>query len=259
MALLPTVMVLVDISGYTRFITYRTISLIHAEQIITELLESVLDQAEFPLQLNKLEGDAAFLFAVVPPEAARTAVLRDVLAQVEAFFAVFARRREQLGHDVERCRCDACQGVLDLRLKAFIHPGEVLFKQVHGLEELAGEDVILLHRLLKNRVGLDEYILMSKEVATAALCDRRADWGRPHHESYDVGTVTLHLAPPPGTMLPPLPPSTFLSRLRLRLRFMTRLLRKLWSRRRPNYRHLPAAEVSFGSFVAEAKEMHRHP
>ena len=38
-------MVLLDISGYTGFVNYRTTSLLHAEQIITELLDSVIEHA----------------------------------------------------------------------------------------------------------------------------------------------------------------------------------------------------------------------
>ena len=41
-------LVLVDIGGYTQFIRQRNLSLLHAEEIITQLLESVIDVAEFP-------------------------------------------------------------------------------------------------------------------------------------------------------------------------------------------------------------------
>ena len=59
--LVHAVLVIVDVSGYTNFIRHRAVSLIHAEAIITELLESVLDRASHPLIVNKLEGDAASL------------------------------------------------------------------------------------------------------------------------------------------------------------------------------------------------------
>ena len=59
------VLVLADISGYTRFMRVHTMSLLHAEAIITDLLEAVIDQAEHPLTLSKLEGDAVFLYATL--------------------------------------------------------------------------------------------------------------------------------------------------------------------------------------------------
>lgn len=55
-------LVVADISGYTRFITERSLTLTHAEQVITDLIEAVLEQAQLPLVLNELEGDAALLF-----------------------------------------------------------------------------------------------------------------------------------------------------------------------------------------------------
>ncbi len=54
-------LVLADISGYTQFVNRHKMSLLHAEQIITDLLEAVIDQAEYPLQVSKLEGDAVFV------------------------------------------------------------------------------------------------------------------------------------------------------------------------------------------------------
>ena len=47
------VLVMVDISGYTRFIQLHKVSVLHAEQIITDLLEAVISKAEYPLVLNK--------------------------------------------------------------------------------------------------------------------------------------------------------------------------------------------------------------
>lgn len=70
----PVAIVLADISGYTRFVKAHGVSLLHAEEIITELLEAVIDGAEFPLKLAKLEGDAVFLYAVTDRDAAPAAV-----------------------------------------------------------------------------------------------------------------------------------------------------------------------------------------
>jgi hypothetical protein len=153
-------MVIVDISGYTRFIKHRIISLLHAEQIITDLLEVVLEEARFPLQLNKLEGDAAFLFAPVPAGVEISTVFRDVLLQVSGFFKAFGDKRDELCTDASICPCDACQHLRVLKLKAVVHAGEVIIKQVRQFEELAGDEVILIHRLLKNSLKADEYILI---------------------------------------------------------------------------------------------------
>ena len=44
------------------------------------------------------------------------------------------------------------------------HAGEIAFQRVKRLTELAGMNVILVHRLLKNSVPIDEYVLMSEVV-----------------------------------------------------------------------------------------------
>ena len=44
-------LVLADISGYTRFTRMHFTSLLHAEEIITELLEAVIQAAAFPLKV----------------------------------------------------------------------------------------------------------------------------------------------------------------------------------------------------------------
>jgi hypothetical protein len=46
-------------------------------------------------------------------------------------------------------------------LKIVAHPGEAFFYQINQFNELSGKDVILIHRLLKNSVSEDEYILMT--------------------------------------------------------------------------------------------------
>jgi hypothetical protein len=50
----------------------------------------------------------------------------------------------------------------DLKLKFVAHVGDVAFQKVKRFTELAGVDVILVHRLLKNTVPLREYVLMSE-------------------------------------------------------------------------------------------------
>lgn len=151
-------LVLVDISGYTRFITNHIATVLHAETIIGELLEAVIDKSEYPLTLSKLEGDGAFLYAPLTDNP-RIAT-QEILRQITAFFDAFRKRERELVACVT-CRCEACQTIDQLRLKAFLHSGEIVVKKVHKLEELGGTDSILLHRLAKNTIPADEYIVMT--------------------------------------------------------------------------------------------------
>lgn len=193
MRLTHAFLVVVDISGYTAFITQRTVSLLHAEQIITDLIEAVIDQAQHPLILNKLEGDAALLYGECEP--GDIAAAQDVFAQVKAFFPAFtdrlAQHREQRAH----CNCEACTRIDHLALKAFVHVGEIAIKQVRQFEELAGEEVILVHRLMKNHVPSREYVLLTE--AARAAAGLGADTLQSHREDCEgVGEVALWLMAP---------------------------------------------------------------
>ena len=152
---------IVDISGYTQFIHSHRLSEIHAEEIVFELLEAIIDQAAHPLTLNKLEGDAAFLFAEMSDDN-QTEVARDVVHQVKEFFKVFYDRVIVLSKERAGCDCDGCRHIFDLKLKAILHSGEAVFKKIRQYEEMAGEDVIMVHHLVKNFIPSNEYILMTE-------------------------------------------------------------------------------------------------
>ncbi len=154
-------LVIADISGYTRFMTANAKSLAHSQTIITELIQTLLRQAELPLEAAKLEGDAVFFFARQPsshPGDAETAAGwgRRLLGFFDAFRATL-----QLLAGATTCTCGACTHLGDLRLKLVVHAGEALFHEVAGFRELAGIDVILVHRLLKNSVAAREYLLLT--------------------------------------------------------------------------------------------------
>ncbi len=60
------------------------------------------------------------------------------------------------------CVCDACRHAGKLKIKAFIHFDDTVVRGEKSDTELGGEGVILAHRLVKNSLEIDEYILMTK-------------------------------------------------------------------------------------------------
>jgi hypothetical protein len=186
MRLTHAIVVLLDISGYTAFIRHRPVTLEHAEQVVTALLEAVIDGAEHPLALNKLEGDAALLWCEAGADPAAAA--RSVRAQVERAFAAFGTVRTSLRSSRAHCHCDACANINLLELKALVHAGEIAVKQVRQFEELAGEPVIVAHRLLKNGVPSRHYLLYTEDFrALSGAADSRAVPLREHCEG--IGEV----------------------------------------------------------------------
>jgi hypothetical protein len=160
MAVQPAFMLIADIGGYTRFMKMHRMSLAHAHEIIARLLETVIDSAR-GLTLAKLEGDAAFFY--LPCSTSDKTNLEFLSDQVATMHSAFHRHiKEMIASNI--CMCDACQQIENLRIKFIGHFGEAAIHKVKHLTELAGVDVILLHRLLKNNVPVPEYLLMTEPV-----------------------------------------------------------------------------------------------
>src|SRR5947208_12825941 len=58
----PVLLIIADISGYTRYMTANAKTLAHSQTIITELVKAIITIVELPLEVAKLEGDAVFLY-----------------------------------------------------------------------------------------------------------------------------------------------------------------------------------------------------
>ncbi len=178
---------LADISGYTGFVRHRALSLQHAEMIVTELMSGIIDAVEAPWVVNKLEGDAALVYAELPPHADDNKV-EAAIGSLSRVFDAFDRMRSRLTEERKNCGCGACTDLGQLRLKVLSHRGPLVIKQVRQFEELAGDDVILLHRLAKNDVPVHEYLLLTEPVMQAlaahplpalSLTQRVDGWDQP--------------------------------------------------------------------------------
>ena len=58
------ILLIADISGYTRFMISNKQTLRHAQIVITKLIKTIIEQVEIPLEVSKLEGDAIFLYSI---------------------------------------------------------------------------------------------------------------------------------------------------------------------------------------------------
>lgn len=187
----PVLLMLVDISGYTRFMVSHDKELRHSSMIVGALLESLLDQVDVPLRVSRIEGDALFLYAVKSSdEEVWRRQSADLVERLLALFDVFAERLVEVGA-YSVCKCDACAEVGDLKLKIIAHSGEALLTSVGEHPTLSGVDVITVHRLAKNSVPEDEYVLMTE----AAYRDLPLPEGavvREGAEEYDTGTFKTY-------------------------------------------------------------------
>jgi len=181
-----------DITGYTRFLTRSELG--HAKEILDAVFESILENVEAPLAVSKVEGDAIFCY--VPDRLLRQP--QSMLSAMETTYLDF-RRQLRLMDINTTCDCNACVNMKELDLKVFIHHGEYIVHEVAGSSELAGADVILVHRLLKNTVadtmGLTGYGLIT-QTAMDAMGLSGVDEGLTEHVEHfeDFGEVTMYIA-----------------------------------------------------------------
>jgi hypothetical protein len=164
-------LLIADISGYTDFVRLHNLKRkpvfgkfmaanfeSHATTIISDLLETVIDNVEPTMKLNKLEGDAAFFFCTDDGDRSQSDKIVEAMSKANE---AFMKRVSDLLF-VQACGCEPCTQSKNLRLKIVAHKGEFSLNTIRNFEELSGEDVILTHRMLKNDIKSTEYWLVTE-------------------------------------------------------------------------------------------------
>jgi hypothetical protein len=185
------VLLVADISGYTDYVVASPLE--YAEDVVSDVTTTVVDRLGAVITVNKLEGDAAFGYAL--DSELDSTMLLDTIE--ECYFA-FRGRLRGIEHAVS-CTCPACTKVTDLDLKFVVHHGDFVRRANPLGEELTGNDVITVHRLLKNTVapslGLRAYALFTDQCVGALGLDPASLGLLRHIERYeDVGEVVGYVS-----------------------------------------------------------------
>jgi hypothetical protein len=184
----PACLVIADIAGYSSYLA--GVELDHAQDILADLIDTVVGALRPSFKLAKLEGDAAFVW--VPTETVDGPGLQDI---IEGCYFAFQRRIRNI-RQASTCECNACSRIPGLDLKVVAHHGSVARQRMAGREELVGSDVVVVHRLLKNRIaevlGVPAYALYTDALTGAmGLSDPSVAGMREYRESFEsVGEVT---------------------------------------------------------------------
>ena len=182
----PACLLIADISGYTSYLAGTELD--HAQDILADLMTTVVGSMRPGFRLAKLEGDAAFAY-----------VLTDridgsqLLDTVERTYFAFRRRVRDISQ-ATACECNACFLMPRLDLKVLAHHGSIVRHRIAGREELVGTDVIVAHRLLKNhvveRLGVPAYALFSDACVAAMAVDPGALRMTEYRDTYEgIGEV----------------------------------------------------------------------
>ena len=143
-----------DISGFTQFVTETEIE--HSAHIIQELLEIIIANNHLSMKVIEIEGDAVFFFRF-----GKSPSLKEIVEQSKSIFEKF--HLHLLKYEQQRiCQCGACRAANNLTLKFIIHSGMVSSYHIMDRFKLIGKDIIILHRLLKNKIPSDEYLLLTE-------------------------------------------------------------------------------------------------
>ncbi len=141
-------LVLADISGYTAFLVGTELE--HANDIVRELTTLIHERLSPPMRFVKLEGDAVFCHA----DETSFEDGERLIELIETCYFDFSNRLLDMQRGTT-CRCAACASISSLDLKFVAHYGTYVLSSDGDRDDLAGPDVILVHRLLKNTVGDD--------------------------------------------------------------------------------------------------------
>ncbi len=180
--------VLADIGGYTQFLT--GVGLEHGKEITSHLLNSLLKCNRGRWKVANIEGDCLFFYREgrEPPD--------ELVDHVRALFEDFCDRTIDIAARAS-CACGACSRTNELALKFIVHAGEFDTQRIGRRKELIGADVVVAHRLLKNSVATDEYVLLTRPYADSLTRTALpAAQGRDEYEGIGaVDYVCLDLEP----------------------------------------------------------------
>jgi hypothetical protein len=179
-----------DISGYTEFVSKAEIE--HGAQILTYLLETIVHAAGDDFVVSEIEGDAVLMYRKGSPPSKQ-----EITEKCIRIFKAFHETSTTMD-GMRVCQCIACKGVVRLSLKFIVHYGTISENKVANFNKASGIDMVIAHRLLKNRIEKDEYVLMTRNFlnqTTDADASFELEWF-PLKENYaSIGDIEFYFAP----------------------------------------------------------------
>jgi hypothetical protein len=178
-----------DISGFTQFV--QTTEIEHSRHIIEELLEKLIEANTIGLEISEVEGDAIFFYRFGRPPTAE-----EFLQQVRKMFIDF-HTQLQLYERQRICQCGACSSAQNLTVKFVAHFGDVSRSRIKDHVKLFGQDVITVHRLLKNNIAHREYALFTQVLMNEWPRGIPTVWAEKEEgfQEYDVGRIAYGHVP----------------------------------------------------------------
>lgn len=170
----PTLICIPDISGFTEFMSAADIAL--SSKIIPALLNKVIYANKIGLKVSEIEGDAVLFY-----KSDGLPTFKELIDQCRLFYTEFYKQLHKLDA-IYKYEAKGIKIPKILGLKIILHFGEKISAVRIGKNiKLMGEDLITAHRLLKNKIDFDEYILLSEtllEQYTSKDLEHNFGWGK---------------------------------------------------------------------------------
>ncbi|MEO9892022.1 DUF2652 domain-containing protein [Aurantibacter sp.] len=153
----PTLICIPDISGFTNFMSDADFEL--SSKVIPALLNNIIYSNEIDLKVSEIEGDAVLFYRT-----GALPTLGQLVKQCKHFYTEFYKQLELLREQYIDIN-GASKIPKILGLKIILHFGEEIgLVNIGKRIKLMGEDVISAHRLLKNNIPFNEYMLFSNQL-----------------------------------------------------------------------------------------------
>lgn len=150
-----SLIIIPDISGFTKFV--KRTDIIHSQSKIGKLLESILESNNLNLSVAEIEGDAIIFYKFN-----NTYTIFEIIEQCKIMFNKFHKELKKISNE-GICDCGACKTLKKLSLKFIVHSGELCSIMINNYCKIFGFDLIIAHRLLKNNIDSNEYILFTNK------------------------------------------------------------------------------------------------
>lgn len=180
-----------DMTGFTEFMASTDPQQSH--MIVKEMLTWITDANILEMHISDIIGDAVFFYKTGDPPP-----LKDVIKQSKLIFEGFHKKLRNYGvtynSDTRRFEC-----IHRLSIKFIAHYGEVTLSDIENHISIIGTPVIETHKLLKNSVEAENYLLVTENYLDK--CSKEPDLASflPGKDSYEhLGEIryrALNLTP----------------------------------------------------------------
>ncbi len=119
-------------------------------RIISNLFQVIIDQNHLNWKISEIEGDAILFYRFGKPFPQK-----QILFQFKIMLQLFNEEIKRLQDDYP--------AVTNLGLKAVVHYGDMSTYTIQHFYKLYGKALVDAHRLLKNSIADDCYVLITKE------------------------------------------------------------------------------------------------